>query len=211
MAWTIRQSISLAALAACLASGMAAHAAGESATDKLKAQAGSGLGLGHGLGQSGTAPTTDSGSALQKLSGSGATGLSGSSNGASALGGALGGSAGAGALGGSATSGALGASALSGLGLPNIASSSAGNVAGVLEYCVKNNYLKKANVDTLKEGLLSKAGLGKAEPEKDSSYASGLGGLLTGGDGKSFNLNSIQDNVKEKACDYVLDNATSLL
>ncbi|THJ32825.1 DUF2501 domain-containing protein [Lampropedia aestuarii] len=198
MAWTFRQSISLAALTACLASGMAAHAAGESATDKLKAQAGSSL----GLGQSGTTPTKDSGSALQKLNGSGATGLSGSSNGASALGSALG---------GSASSSALGASALSGLGMPNIASSSAGNVAGVLEYCVKNNYLKKANVDNLKAGLLSKAGLGKAEPEKDSSYASGLGGLLTGGNGTSFNLNSIQDNVKEKACDYVLDNATSLL
>lgn len=181
MAWTIRQSVSVAALAACLATGLAAQA--ESAADKLKAQL--------NAGQNSASPSSPSNSA---------------SSGTSAAGSMLGG-----ALGGSVASGALGASALGGLGLPSIASGSASNVAGVLEYCVKNNYLKKANVNTLKDGLLSKAGLGKAEPEKDSGYASGLSGMLSGGDGKSFNLNSIQDNVKEKACDYVLDNATSLL
>lgn len=197
MASTIRQSLCFGALAACLATGFAAHA--ESAADKLKAQLSAQQHSAQGI-----APAKSQTNAAQGLHLS--ESQAGAASGSSAAGSLLGGT-----LGGSAVSGALGTSALGGLGLPNIASGSASNVAGVLEYCVKNNYLKKANVNTLKDGLLSKAGLGKTEPEKDSAYASGLSGMLSGGDGKSFNLNSIQDNVKEKACDYVLDNATSLL
>lgn len=188
MAWTMRESISWVALATCLATGMAAHAAGESASDRLKAQASS-----QQSNALGKIPATPS----SPTSASGASGA--------LLGGALGGSAATGALGASALGG------VGGLGLPSLASGSASNVAGVLEYCIKNNYLKKANISNLKDGLISKAGLGKTEPEKDSSYASGLSGMLMGGDGKAFNLNSIQGSVKEKACDYVLDNATSLL
>lgn len=214
-----RQSIAFGTLAVCLATGMAAHAASDSLADKLKARANSELATSAENQTTGTTAATTTGAqavtgqaqtqndaatnALQKLTGKESTGLTSSGSKAGALG-ATG--AGAGLLGG-----ALGGSALSGLGLPSIASGSAGNVAGVLEYCVKNNYLKKANVSTIKDSLLSKAGLGKAEPEKDTSYASGLSGILSGGDGKSFNLSSIQDNIKEKACDYVLDNAASLL
>lgn len=197
MAWTIRQSVYLGALAACLATGFAAHA--ESAADKLKAQLGAQKNSAQGLAP---ARSQTNGAQGLHLSASQTDTASGTNSAGSLLGGALG---------SSATSGALGASALGGLGLPNIASGSASNVAGVLEYCVKNNYLKKANVNTLKDGLLNKAGLGKTEAEKDSAYSSGLSGMLSGGDGTSFHLNSIQDNVKEKACDYVLDNASSLL
>lgn len=208
MAHSIRHSLTFAALAACLTAGMAAHAAGDSVADKLKSQANTLQKPAVPVVSPSPAPAIQApssvGNPLQKLTDQKSTGAaaSGSSAGGALLGGALG---------GSVASGALGGSALSGLGLPNIASGSAGNVAGVLEYCVKNNYLKKANINTLKDGLMSKAGLAKAEPEKDSSYANGLNGILTGGDGKSFNLSGIQDSVKEKACDYVLDNATSLL
>lgn len=193
MTWTMRESVSWVALAACLATGMAAHAAGESASDRLKAQASA-----QQSNVLGKIPATSSAP-------SGGSAASGTSASGALLGGALGGSAATGALGASALGG------VGGLGLPSLASGSASNVAGVLEYCIKNNYLKKANVSNLKDGLMSKAGLGKTEPEKDNSYASGLSGMLMGGDGKAFNLNSIQGSVKEKACDYVLDNATSLL
>lgn len=111
------------------------------------------------------------------------------------------------ALGGAA----LGGSALSGLGLPDLAGGSASNVAGVLEYCIKNNYLKNASVSGVKDSLMQKAGLSPAEPEKDAGYASGLGGMLAGGDGSNFDMSKIQDNVKERACDYVLEKAPSLL
>ena len=36
-------------------------------------------------------------------------------------------------------------------------------------------------------------------------------GMVTGSDGKSFSLDKVKSNVKEKACDFVLNNAQSLL
>ncbi|RMX07823.1 DUF2501 domain-containing protein [Corticibacter populi] len=202
--------VRLSALAVLLAAG-AGHASGESLSERLKARAGSELaGTSSGTSSSTAAPQRSNGAASQALkgltgqssSGSAATTTQPAGGAASLLGGGT-----AGALGGSA----LGASALGGLGLPSLAGGSAGNVAGVLEYCVKNNYLKQANASAIKDRLLGKAGLSSTQPEQDGGYASGLGGVLSGGDGKSFNLSSIQDNVKEKACDYVLENASSLL
>lgn len=123
--------------------------------------------------------------------------------------------AGLGALGGAAalaSGSALGGNAalLQGLGLGKLTSGAAGNAAGVLEYCVKNNYLQKANIDTVKNSLLDKAGINAKEPETDASYQNGLQGMLKG-DASTLDLSSVQDDVKEKACEYVLDNASSIL
>ncbi|THJ36363.1 DUF2501 domain-containing protein [Lampropedia aestuarii] len=111
--------------------------------------------------------------------------------------------------------GGVDAAALSSLGLPSLFGGSAGNVAGVLQYCVQNNYLNKAKeqVNALKGGLLSMAGLQNdpAPQASNSNYASGLAGILMGGEGERFDLNSIQANLKEKACSYVLEQAPSLL
>ena len=35
--------------------------------------------------------------------------------------------------------------------------------------------------------------------------------MVTGSGGKSFSLDKVKGDLKEKACDYVLDNAKSLL
>lgn len=111
---------------------------------------------------------------------------------------------------GSKLSGSLdGASALSATGL--VGSSSAGNAAGVITYCMKNNYLNADKAAQVKGQLLGKMGLGAQEEPKDEGYLSGLSGLVTGSDGKSFNLDKVKGDLKEKACDYVLDNAQSLL
>lgn len=111
--------------------------------------------------------------------------------------------------------GGVDAAALSSLGLPSLFGGSAGNVAGVLQYCVQNNYLNKVNeqANTLKGGLLSMAGLQNdpAPQASNSNYASGLAGILMGGEGERFDLSSIQANLKEKACNYVLEQAPSLL
>jgi len=69
---------------------------------------------------------------------------------------------------------------LGGLALPGISGKTAGNAAGVLEYCVKR---KK----------------------------SGLQGILQGDGGQSFNLDAVSDKLKDKGCDYVLDNAGKLI
>lgn len=125
-----------------------------------------------------------------------------SSAGSSGLGGMLG--AGAGGAGGS--------SALSALGLGGLASSgTASNAAGVITYCMKNNYLNANKAAQVKDQLLGKLGLGQKEEPKDQGYQNGLLGMVTGSDGKSFSLDKVKGNLKEKACDFVLDNAKSLL
>lgn len=109
----------------------------------------------------------------------------------------------------------LGASVLSGLDLPNLFGGSAGNVAGVLQYCIQNNYVNRAKdrANSLKEGLLNVAGLqnNPAPQTSNSNYANGLAGILVGGEGEQFDFGKIQANLKEKACDYVLEQAPSLL
>ncbi len=113
----------------------------------------------------------------------------------------------------SALSGALGgggdSAALSALGLSS--SGTAGNAAGVITYCMKNNYLSPDKAGQVKDQLLGKMGLGQKEEPKDEGYLSGLGGMVKGSNGKSFSLDKVKGDMKEKACDFVLDNAKSLL
>ena len=120
-----------------------------------------------------------------------------SSSSASGLGGMLGGSG--------------GSSALSALGLGNLSSGTASNAAGVITYCMKNNYLNADKAAQVKNQLLGKMGLGQKEEPKDEGYLSGLSGMVTGSGGKSFSLDKVKSNLKEKACDFVLDNAKSLI
>ncbi|MEG0149247.1 MAG: DUF2501 domain-containing protein [Comamonas sp.] len=109
-------------------------------------------------------------------------------------------------------SGAGGASALSALGLGGLSgSATASNAAGVITYCMKNNYLNADKAAQVKDQLLGKLGLGQKEEPKDQGYKNGLMGMVTGSNGQTFSLDKIKSNLKEKACDYVLDNAKSLL
>lgn len=117
-------------------------------------------------------------------------------------------SLGAGLGGGSSGLSGLGAS----MGLPSIGSGAASNVAGILEYCLKNKYLKAANADNIKGQLMGKLGMDSpAKQQQDAGYQQGLTGMLSGSDGSSFDISKVKDDLKEKACDYVLDNASSLL
>ncbi|KQP13532.1 DUF2501 domain-containing protein [Pseudorhodoferax sp. Leaf267] len=111
--------------------------------------------------------------------------------------------------GGGSSSGSSGAAGmLGGLGLPAIGGNTASNAAGVLQYCMQNKYANGAK--NVKDALLSKVGLGGKE-QQDPGYQNGVKGLLTGSDGSTFNMDKLKSNLKEKACDYVLDNAKSLL
>ncbi|WP_175485439.1 DUF2501 domain-containing protein [Pseudoxanthomonas sp. GM95] len=107
-------------------------------------------------------------------------------------------------------SSALGA--LGGLSMPAMSGNTAGNAAGVLQYCVQRKYLSANAVTSVKDKLMSKYGLGSPQQaEQSPDYKSGAMGLLKGDGGKSFNLESVSGKVKDKACDYVLDNATKLI
>ena len=122
------------------------------------------------------------------------------SSGSPGLGGLLGGGAGG------------GSSALSALGLGGLTGSgTASNAAGVLTYCMKNNYLNADKATEVKNQLLGKLGLGQQEQPKDQGYKDGLMGMIKGDNGQSFSLDKVKSNLKEKACDFVLNNAKSLI
>jgi hypothetical protein len=105
--------------------------------------------------------------------------------------------------------GSTGGSALGNLGfkMPAIGSSTIGNAAGVLQYCVKNNYLG-GDAASVKDKLLAKI---TGQKPQETGFASGAKGLLKGGDGQTLNFKILSSKVKTKACDYVLKNATSLI
>ncbi|QIL81914.1 DUF2501 domain-containing protein [Diaphorobacter sp. HDW4A] len=146
------------------------------------------------LGGAVSAHAAGLGDALRdKMSGGSTTESSGSG---SMLSGALGG--------GDSSSAALSAMGLSGSG-------TASNAAGVITYCMKNNYLNADKAAAVKDQLLGKVGLGPKEEPKDEGFLSGATGMITGKDGKSFSLDKVKGSIKEKACDLVLDNAKSLL
>lgn len=105
-----------------------------------------------------------------------------------------------------------GLGSLLGSSLPTIGGDTAGNAAGVLEYCIKRKYLSGDAVASVKDKLLAKYGLAEStQTEQDSGYQSGLKGLLQGQGGQSFNLDAVSGKLKDKACDYVLDNAGKLI
>jgi len=91
----------------------------------------------------------------------------------------------------------------------SLASGSAGNAAGVVEYCVKNNYLD-GGASGIKDKLM-----GKMDGDSDKSdYDDGAKGLVKTSDGKSVDigqLGSMKKSITKKACASVLDHAKSLL
>lgn len=124
-------------------------------------------------------------------------------------------------LGGAAMAQNLGAlkDAAGGADLSALASGSAGNAAGVIEYCVKNNYLGGDTASSLKDKLLGKVdGDGAAESGK-ADYADGAKGLVKTGDGNRLDLGKLgggplggaKDKLTKKACSSVLDHAKSFL
>ena len=100
-------------------------------------------------------------------------------------------------------------SALSG---QSLTAGSSGNVAGVLEFCIKNNYLGGDTASTIKNALTGK--LPGNAPAKDNSYLAGAKGILQGSDGKQVELgggNSLKEKITQQVCDQVLSQAKSLL
>lgn len=97
----------------------------------------------------------------------------------------------------------------------SMSSGSMGNVAGLLQYCVKNNYLGS---DSGASGLAGKL-LGKTQGGSgNSDYQSGLSGILKGSNGKTTNLadvgggnSDLKSKITTKACDVVLKQGKNFL
>ena len=118
--------------------------------------------------------------------------------------------------GGSAASGASGS--LGGLGdlggalsVQSVTSGSAGNVAGLLEFCIKNNYLSGDKAAEVKNSLTSKLPGGSSS--SDSGYKSGKKGILNSSDGSALDLSGggLKKQATKQICDTVLDQGKSFL
>lgn len=107
------------------------------------------------------------------------------------------------------------ANALSGLtsNLPisSLTSSSAGNAAGVLEFCVKNNYLNGDSVASVKSALMKK--VPGASSGSDSDYTDGAKGILHSPGGKTLSLSgsSLKDKATKQVCEKILSQSKSML
>ena len=105
---------------------------------------------------------------------------------------------------------APGGGALGGLGsaLPSVDKASPTNLAGLIQYCIQNNYLG-GGAASVKNSLLGRAPGGAS----DSQFKAGSNGLLQTGQGQNFGLGGggLKAQVTQKVCDLVLQHAKSLL
>jgi hypothetical protein len=98
-----------------------------------------------------------------------------------------------------------------GLSGQSLASGSLGNVAGLLEFCVTNNFLGTEDTNPVQEQLMKK--LPGGTKSNDPGYTDGLKGLLHAKDGKQFDLHGggVPAHMSKKVCDAVLSQAKALM
>jgi hypothetical protein len=104
--------------------------------------------------------------------------------------------------------------ALGGLGggMPAVDQASPGNTAGVLQYCIRNNYVDGGAASSVKNSIVSKL-TGSGQSANDSGFKAGNNGMLQTGNGHGFSLggSGINAQVTQKVCGLVLQHAKSLL
>jgi len=109
----------------------------------------------------------------------------------------------------------------------SLTSGSMGNVAGILQYCVTNNYLGgDSGASGVKDQLLGKLGGGSsataAAPTQDKGYLDGAKGLLKSDKGKTVDLGGaagsdssplggMKAEFTKKACNAVLKQGKGML
>ncbi len=107
-------------------------------------------------------------------------------------------------------SGGGGAGGLGG-GLPSVGQASPSNTAGVLQYCIRNNYVNGGSASSIKDSVVNKV-TGSGKSTQDAGFQSGNNGMLQTGNGKSFSLggSGVKEQVSRKVCDMVLQHAKSM-
>jgi hypothetical protein len=100
---------------------------------------------------------------------------------------------------------------MAGLANAPMTSGSMGNVAGLLQYCIGNNYLSGQGAASVKDQLMGK--LPGGEETQDRGYSDGQKGLLHGSNGNQMDLSGggLKAELTKKACDTVLAQAKSFL
>lgn len=105
-----------------------------------------------------------------------------------------------------------GSKGIAGLAGQSMTSSSLGNVTGLLQYCVTNNYLSGDGINSIQDKLTSK--LPGGSKSQDPGYNDGLKGVLHSSSGKTLDLGAgggAQDALKRQVCNAVLGQAKTLM
>ena len=117
-----------------------------------------------------------------------------------------------GILGGGGTGGA--ASSLGSLGsLSSIQPGSLGNAAGILGYCVQNDYLGGGDAISVKDQLIGKLAGSSGQPaESNPDYVNGTNGILSSSSGQTVDLSTagLKATAARKLCGKILDQAKSM-
>lgn len=98
--------------------------------------------------------------------------------------------------------------------LSSIAAGSTGNAAGIIGFCLKNNYLGGEGAASVRDQLLGKmTSSGEQSPETNADYISGTKGIVCCASGPSVDLSmsSLKASVVKKACEKVLEQGKSML
>jgi hypothetical protein len=89
-----------------------------------------------------------------------------------------------------------------------------GNAAGILQYCVQNDYLGSSDGVPVRDQLMSKLAASTGQPaENNPDYVSGTHGMLsTGGGGQSMDLSlaGLKAAGAKQLCGRILDQAKSM-
>ena len=111
---------------------------------------------------------------------------------------------------------------LKGGGSGSLMSGSAGNAAGILQYCMSNNYLGgDSGAAGVKDQLLgSLGGKSRTVATQDKGYLDGAKGLLKSKDGKTLDISGgeaagdsgdLKAQLTRKACDAVLKQGKKMI
>ncbi|MEO8768287.1 MAG: DUF2501 domain-containing protein [Nitrosospira sp.] len=97
--------------------------------------------------------------------------------------------------------------------LSSITSGTTGNAAGIIEFCIKNNYLK-ADAVGIKDQLIAKATGSKDQTAQgEADYVNGMNGILKDSDGISLDLSTagLKSTALKKVCEKIHEQGKSML
>ncbi len=98
--------------------------------------------------------------------------------------------------------------------LSSITAGSTGNAAGIIEFCMKNNYLSGDSASSVKDQLMGKvAGSGNQPAQSNPDYISGAKGIVSGSGGQSVDLSmaGLKAKAVKKVCEKILEQGKSML
>lgn len=105
---------------------------------------------------------------------------------------------------------------MAGMASSPLTSGSVGNVAGLLQFCIGNNYLSGGDAASVKDQLLDKLPTGAQT--QDRGYTDGAKGMLHGSHGNLMNLagggdgsGGLTADLTKKACETILAQGKSFL